>query len=826
MKITDAKDGVIKLESFEKAALSSFLEINSSKNDYIAQVIRESYNGAGYTVYARILFNYDGALLNYDKTLPDTDAEIKPFSFDIISKTFDSPEMLTINEFEENGCLLKINSECAKNLLISVDNKSALNTLVSNITMQNKKSIIIDTDSSFEGERYYAGKDFKLPFDIGALDFIYNECLNEATAESKALIKDIFKDLAEYIKTAEFLPFEQFKSIIDDMVEKSHEFRLIVLRNALKKLSDLKYFASSKKEADALKPILESDYAILDFSKTDSKFLNRYIQYVYSKLEKSDSAPQVVVKLSDGISKKTINKLYTSNIPAIFAINSRYRYHAGIISLFKNYIVDSNSANKEVYYLYKPFLDSMTSGQCLFVGNGTNNIPIVFKAEKLTLNQIEKVKSDNKSVSETEENSLVDELYKNIDSKDSSDEIESVEENETIIPQEQDEIDSEELQSEDNIQEESIISDASSSGLFKDDEFHTVVDTTKIEKFEPAEETENSTEEINEDVNEIEELNSNQDISSIEEEKEEHEIEASNEIIESNNVSENLENEEIIEDDSTIVELNSDEIDSEIIENIEESSQEVEETAAEDISEEKQEFEEPDTETLAEFNEARDINIDELSVLPLSQNEEEFNNDEIIELNETESNNDDILVDIDEDDTIIENIQSEDLDKEIVEDVDKVFTTVKDESISDNDLDFIDELNEIDTEETDDSLLLGDGMEELEELAIPQEEENDFEEPLAEISDSLPKEDSGEILETRQSNTPIVPVYDAEIPPEDMVSSDPIEQGDTVIHAKYGTGIVEKMIKYGNKNLYSINFDNVGRRLLDPTLTELKKSGN
>ena len=35
---------------------------------------------------------------------------------------------------------------------------------------------------------------------------------------------------------------------------------------------------------------------------------------------------------------------------------------------------------------------------------------------------------------------------------------------------------------------------------------------------------------------------------------------------------------------------------------------------------------------------------------------------------------------------------------------------------------------------------------------------------------------------------------------------------------------VEKMIKYGAKTLYSINFDNVGRRLLDPTLTEIKKS--
>ena len=69
----------------------------------------------------------------------------------------------------------------------------------------------------------------------------------------------------------------------------------------------------------------------------------------------------------------------------------------------------------------------------------------------------------------------------------------------------------------------------------------------------------------------------------------------------------------------------------------------------------------------------------------------------------------------------------------------------------------------------------------------------------------------------------MVPVYGADIPSEDIVESDPIDQGDNVHHAKYGNGVVEKMIKYGSKTLYSINFENVGRRLLDPTLTEIKK---
>ena len=80
---------------------------------------------------------------------------------------------------------------------------------------------------------------------------------------------------------------------------------------------------------------------------------------------------------------------------------------------------------------------------------------------------------------------------------------------------------------------------------------------------------------------------------------------------------------------------------------------------------------------------------------------------------------------------------------------------------------------------------------------------------------------------TGRTNWNYVKTIDAnilgDIPQEDMVISDPIQQGDTVIHAKYGSGVVEKMIKYGNKTLFSINFDNIGRRLLDPTLTEIKK---
>ena len=104
------------------------------------------------------------------------------------------------------------------------------------------------------------------------------------------------------------------------------------------------------------------------------------------------------------------------------------------------------------------------------------------------------------------------------------------------------------------------------------------------------------------------------------------------------------------------------------------------------------------------------------------------------------------------------------------------------------------------------------------------EEATDFIEPLQEFTSQEDELSSGDILETRSASTPTVPVYDADIPQEDIVMSDPLEQGDSVVHAKYGNGVVEKMINYGTKTLYSINFENVGRRLLDPSITEIKKA--
>ena len=98
--------------------------------------------------------------------------------------------------------------------------------------------------------------------------------------------------------------------------------------------------------------------------------------------------------------------------------------------------------------------------------------------------------------------------------------------------------------------------------------------------------------------------------------------------------------------------------------------------------------------------------------------------------------------------------------------------------------------------------------------------ENFIEEPVQEAPEQY--EESPFV----QEQTPVVPVYPAEettSTPSDDDSDVGFSQGDVVSHPRYGRGVVEKIIKYGNKTLCSISFENVGRRLLDPTISEFTK---
>lgn len=824
MKILEVRDGFVKFEADNSVYLSSFIQIDGIEKRYIAQVTQLKRSGENSIAYAKILFLYDGSLQPYDKTLPSKESEIKEFTFDILNNSINAKTPVIAGETLGKGVSIIIDaSSFDKKMLASIDDKQENNIIARNLVKQfnnlDKNVLIIDTLGVIDAKKITAGVDFKLPLDTASLAFMYQDCLNDATADSKSMIIEIFKDLSDYSQTVPFVPFGALKSIVDDMVDKSHVFKLLVLKNKLAKFDKLGYFAANKQEVDKIDSILNSKCAIIDLSKLDTAFQNRYLAFLYEKLQQKPNT-QVILELSNVISKKNLKNILSSeNIPTTFITHSRFKYLNDIKNLFDNFIISPSFTNNEIFSIYSSFLKAMPKQTYLITGEAVNYIPLVStlkvinevipsqpetfeeeeEEEEIPVSEPEEVQEEL-PIEEPEEEEIVQEDDSELEEISEEDEPEIIEE-----PQ----ITNEEILA--NIEEksEAVITEAAKDLTPPENMFGEEEEEEDIA--EPAEESL----ELEEDQEE--QLTINAEYETILEEQEEQEPQEEYDeipITESfDTVQENIEEiEDYIPetDENDFEELS-------INEEFEQQEPLVEQEAEEEIEmPEGFDLDIDSTQMLdaEEETEELTVNDDDVDVLPIAENNYEL--EDIVELNPDEADENDIVIDMEED---TEDELPENIDEQIVKDVDKVFTTRKDDDISDSDLDFIDELNNDDgnlLEEVSDSDAV------LEELSESDENDGILEEPQEQLE--LKDDSDDEILETRSASTPIVPVYDADIPQEDLVMSDPIQQGDTVTHAKYGSGVVEKMIKYGNKTLFSINFDNIGRRLLDPTLTEIKKS--
>lgn len=182
------------------------------------------------------------------------------------------------------------------------------------------------------------------------------------------------------------------------------------------------------------------------------------------------------------------------------------------------------------------------------------------------------------------------------------------------------------------------------------------------------------------------------------------------------------------------------------------------------------------------------------------------------------------LIDTKDAESEVEIKTEEEITEQVAKDVDELLFSNKIEEIepieeapSDNsagvlteaDLDFIEDLPKADEEQIAD-----------EKPEVVSDNVADVVETSSLETDLTAENDNFEITEEPQQDEE-VPIFPAENPQD----SDAInfEQGDEVSHPKYGKGIIEKLIKYGNKTLCSIAFDEVGRRLLDPTISDVTK---
>lgn len=722
MKVLEIKNNLVKIsyEAVDNLALSGFVIIEDENNPYVAQIVNIKGDSDSNFAIVKLLFTFDedGILKNYNGTAPTVNAKVSKLPSNELLEIIPVENSIFIGNLAQQSVPLKVDKSIFENnLLICSDNLYNTTGLLDNLVSQiDEKTIIIDTEGQISsGARIKLGEDFKLPLNYEAIDFIYENDLEDVDAINKAVIQDVFIEVQNYVKTLpeKFLPINTFINVIDAQYRETHIPELILLKNKLLKYKEMNLFAENLKEIVSLSIVIEkSNSLVIDISDIPDNVQKEVLRYLYEVLSNLNTKIYSFIKLnSNNTTKKLLKKYIERNgLYTTIICPHSFKYIEEIKEVSQNMIFFAPLTLSHDFASYNTYLSKLNSNEFVIYGAHTQNIPFIVEVTDLEdmaklpdNSEVETQDNENTAQNPFDENSLTEKI--NDDNSISTDDV--------LL----------------SGNEENNDSDKNLSELEND-----------------------SVEEIN-DESDFENLAFN-DAQNIEDEnfEEKNVKESENDVFETTDLNDlNFSSEDESDEESIIVE------------------------------------------DVANYDDSGENFVEE-------QESDYADNTIITENNEIEISPEESVIEADEevaDEPVIEPLVVEDSQEQMVEqaakDVDRMFY----EKIDDNEPD--DDFADTSEDLTEDDLNL------IEDLAA-----DDI--PLAgELEDAVTQEE--------EDLPPVVPIY----PADDIEEADihEFQPGDRVKTAKYGEGVVEKMIKYGNKMLCSINFPNIGRRLLDPAITEI-----
>lgn len=859
MKVLEIKNNLVKVinETEEKLVLAGFVVIDDDKTPYVGQIMSLKADGGISYAIVKLLFTFDteGIVRNYDGSIPKLEANVNILDAKDLLEILPVQTPVKLGKLAQQEFLLSVDrSIIQNNLLICSDSAKNTATLVSNFAKQiennAESSVIFDIDGKYKEEKKFVfGKDFKLPLNFDSINFIYGNDLTDVDSTSRAVIQDIFLEIQDYTRTIpeKFIPFDTFIDVVSQQYTESGIPELALLKNKLLKYKEENVFAQSKYEIISLKEYIRDNYTtIIDISNIDANLQREVISYVYSVLEDMNASIYTFVKVTDKNSDKKLlkqllneNKIYTNLI-----CNHNYKYVYELKAQTDNLILFAPETTRHDFASYNTFLNKLNHDEFVVWGNSTQRIPLIIE-----LSPIELIKDEPIYMTETE---IPEESYSAEEDED-VDEASETSYIQPVVPPQTDE--TPHAPEHDFTENEDTYTDLSDDIERKPQEEEDYSALSSAENIE-YEETDDFDAELDKSIEEdLQDPNSL--LMNTEEEEELQEAPANDFFTkaEPDEASE-VDTEEVIMPDGEIIEeyndasIPPDKTTSAIeIEQPEELY--LQETNASQIQQEPElqqpeMLSEPD---MIEPEAIEEIQEDAIETFPLENQIEQqidFEEPELVEqeeesfIEEEKTPQPQInLPDPEMDERIEQDLNSagdeegfeseaqapfeneqlpdtpelmtedEDLNNALIEqvakDIDQTFiynkiqednidTPVSPDVLTEDDLNFIDNINH--------------GENEILEPVVDTPENFD---------DNQDEPDSDE--ENNDAPSQVVPVYPANTP----VTNQTFEQGDHVTHPKYGEGIVEKMIKYGEKTLCSINFVNVGRRLLDPAISEIAK---
>ncbi len=729
MKILEIKNNLVKIgyDVSDNLALSEFLIIEDSNSPYVAQIMNVKTDALNNFVIAKLLFtfNEEGILKNYNGTIPSLKATVSKLPANELLDIIPVEEPLFLGNIAQQNIPLKVDKSILdNNLLICSDNLANTSELLTNITRQlSEKTVIFDTMGQFDtNSKVVFGRDFKLPLNSKAIDFIYENDLEDVDAVNKAVIQDIFLEVQEYIKTLpeQFLPFDTFLNVVDSQYQETKIPELVLLKNKLLKYKELNVFAQDLKDVLSLSIVLEkSDLTVLDISNVPDTLKRALIEYVYSVMNTINEKFYAFAKVNNDIITKRLLKRFIDrdNVYTTVICPHEFKYISEIKESSQNMIFFAPLTVTHDFGSYNAFLSKLNADEFVVYGAHTQNIPLIVEIAELPNN-------DNNE-GENTENFLEESTFPNVDFSDENDE---------ETPNDEEETEEEFQEPEQETPEELEISDEN----FSEDEEYTEPQIVEEESVSEPEIVEGDVISEQSDFFDDDDYNNvsyTDDIQETEEKK--------------------IPNQVIFDD---IDENPLDDV--QIVEQVEPVFDEVSE---------------PDVQ-------------DEPVVEPLDTNDT-YLSDKTSDIPDFLNESEDYIPQ-----------ENEELVEQVAKDVDKMFY----EKLPQED-DVIDETPEIVEDElTDEDLNI---IDELSSDEIQLAGSTD----VPELSPSFEDDDK----------PPIVPIY----PADDIDDGDGkvFKPGDRVSTPKFGEGVVNKMVKYGNKMLCYVDFPNIGKRLMDPAITEITK---
>ncbi len=662
MSLLEVKNNLLKFCYEEDLILSGFVKVTDPKNSYIAQVLHLEATRVGKVAVAKILFMYNNEeISSYNGSIPSLRAEVSAVDSSVLLNTLEKTAPLNLGVLAQQNQKLFVDMDvlndnpiiCAEKFFAT---KVFLNNLAIQLQFNKKKVVVFDTAGIFKAGKLTVTKDFKLPLNTSAINYVYEHGFEDATAETKALIQSIFEELSEYSKTVPYIPFNSFKAVVDSEFNRTKLIQLILLKNKIKQIGDLNIYGETDADFALLNSKIQTDNTIvIDISAVAESLQKECIKYVYSLLQASGEEFYAFLPLSNGNSdKELLSEVYsTENVHTTVICGYDYKFLNALKQTSKNMFMFTPLKQQKDFGGYNIFLQKLAEDEYIAYGKMTKFVPLIVK--------LHPIKSDEIVVTQPA--------------------VQPVEQPvEQPVPQ-----------------PEQVVAEPEPAPV--------VVE-------EPAPQPELVIEEVVEKVEEP-----------------------------------------VIEEET-------------VVEPIEEIpvEEEVEEIVEEPVVEE----------VLEEEDKIEEVSITEEE--PQTASEEELAQ----ALNE--------VPDLEEDE----------------------------EELSDDDLDMIEELsNEEEPAVEPEAVAVEPEPVVAEEQPVVEPQPMPQPEPMP-----APQPEKPQVMENKN---PTVPVYSADIPEEDKVGGAVLQQGDRVIHEEFGEGVVEKMINYGDKELCSINFASVGRRLLNPEITEMRK---